>query len=353
MESTAEEDIKFIKEDLLPEMMHDRCFCEPGSREFVEFDYADVHVQPRESHHLDFSFYRATVSVLFSGEAQLFHVLVKLLPADGSFELAFNGFLNEEILWNKGTLQFGKQFLPRFYLADMGRYGRPAIVVEDPEKNGFERVVDRGLNKEEAVKVLEVIGEFHGKGLAIKVAKFPIYREFQAKFQEITFAAEVEEETRAKLDEHVKELNSKIEENAELSQKLAKLIDNDLYLRCKTSSEREPSTICNGYLIRENLWFKRSPTDGKIEDVKILDWQRVRCGSNCLDLSTVLSECETADHVDELLDSYVKAVQKENPTVSKVDLVDGLLEPGSSYALLITAIENRSVLRVPYALSLG
>lgn len=67
----------------------------------------------------------------------------------------------------------------------------------------------------------------------------------------------------------------------------------------------------------------------------------------------MLSECETADHVDELLDCYVKAVQKENPTVSKADLADGLLEPGSSYALLITAIENRSVLCVPNVLRLG
>lgn len=200
MESTPQEDIKFIKEDLLPEMVHDRCFCESGSREFVEFDYADVSIQPRESHHLDFTYYRATVSVLFSGEPELFRVLVKLLPADGFSELAFSGFLNEEILWNKGTLQFGKEFLPRFYLADMGKYRRPVIVVEDLEKNGYERVVDRGLNKEEAVKVLQLIGEFHGKGLALKEAKFPVYREFQAKFQEITFEAEVEEETKGRLD---------------------------------------------------------------------------------------------------------------------------------------------------------
>lgn len=205
MSPTIEEDVAFIQTDLLPEMVFNRCFCEPGSREFVEFDSAEIESIEKSSYHLNFSFYRATVTVRFSGEPETFNVVIKLLPEncfsgnDASLALAFDGFLNEEILWNKGTLQYGKDFLPKFYAADMGKYGRPVIVVEDLQKNGFERVLDREFNQEEVLSIAKLIGNFHGRGMKLKQNEFSIFREFFAKFQDITFSEAGESETRKRL----------------------------------------------------------------------------------------------------------------------------------------------------------
>lgn len=202
---SVEEDVHFIQTDLLPEMVFNRCFCEPGSREFVEFDSAKVEPLEKSSYHLNFSFYRASVTVSFSGEPEIFNVVIKLLPEDcfsgndPSLPLAFDGFLNEEILWNKGTLQWGKDFLPKFYAADMGKYGRPVIVVEDLQKNGFERVLDREFNQEEVLSIAKLIGNFHGRGMKLKQNEFSIFREFFAKFADITFSDTQQIETSERL----------------------------------------------------------------------------------------------------------------------------------------------------------
>lgn len=205
MTPSVEDDVLFIQKELLPEMVFNRCFCDAGSREFVEFDNAKVEPLDKTPYHLNFTFYRASVTVNFSGEPEIFNVVVKLLPEDcfsgddPSLALAFDGFLNEEILWNKGTLQYGKDFLPKFYAADMGKYGRPVIVLEDLQKNGFERVLDREFDQEEVLAVAKLLGGFHGRGMKLKQNDFSIFREFFAKFQDVTFSQTREAETRESL----------------------------------------------------------------------------------------------------------------------------------------------------------
>jgi hypothetical protein len=193
VKSTIEEDICFIKNELLPEMVYDRCFCESNSREFVELESSEIESCNTYSHHLNFAFYRATIVIQFSGDPKIFYVLIKLLPentlfaSDPTIALAYDGFQNEEIMWNKASIEYGKHFFPKFYITDMGKYGRPVIVVEDLEKNGFERILDRDLNRQEASLVMEMLGNFHGKGMTLKKEKFSIFCELHTKLKETIF----------------------------------------------------------------------------------------------------------------------------------------------------------------------
>lgn len=188
--STIEEDISFINSFLIPEMVHDRCFCDAGSREFVELESAEVEVAPAKKlhgrEHIDFRSYRGKVVISFSGEPRTFAVLVKLLPDAENPGPAFDAFLNEEMLYNKMALHYGYDLFPKCYVADLGKYGRPIVVLEDLEENGY-RTLNRRLNEDELKMALATIGRFHARGFKLKETKFQAFREFYAKFVDTTF----------------------------------------------------------------------------------------------------------------------------------------------------------------------
>ena len=196
MASSTSIDLEFIETNLIPEMVHNRCFCEPNSREFVEL--SSVRVSPSQiySQHdrLGFNLYEATVVVDFSGEPRTFDVLVKLTPDDVE-DVRYRALLNEEILANKARLQYGEGFFPKYYAADMGKYGRPVVVVENLQAAGYTRVLDREFNEEEADALVEFVGRFHGMGFWLKEVKSDVMREFYAKFLETTFDKEAEDKT--------------------------------------------------------------------------------------------------------------------------------------------------------------
>lgn len=180
MENT-QSDIDFIKTDLLPEIVHNRCFCDANSREFVEFDSASIHQSKSRKSNPTRELYRAQVVVRFSGQPKTFFVMIKLLSIDWlNDDEAFGRFLNEEMFYNKMTNKWKLDIHPKCYVADMGRYGRPVVVLEDLEALGY-RHLDCKLDEDHLNILLKAIAKFHGRGLEIKRNEFNIFREFYAK----------------------------------------------------------------------------------------------------------------------------------------------------------------------------
>ncbi|XP_015604552.1 uncharacterized protein LOC107272182 isoform X3 [Cephus cinctus] len=186
MRNRQEDSIKFIKEELIAEMVHDRCFCEAGSREFVELE--SVCVEPLQK--LEIStvceFYQVDAIIRFSGEEKNFSLIVKLLPVVPQHENAYELFQNEELFYSKISMKYDIEISPRCYLSDMGRYGRPAIVLENLEARGYQRVYGK-LDNDLLELCLKRIGKFHARGLRLKTEKFNLFREFFAKFLETLF----------------------------------------------------------------------------------------------------------------------------------------------------------------------
>lgn len=177
--------VDFIRRELIPEMVHDRCFCEPGSREFVEFDSADVESfdagGPGASTSCEL--YRATVRVKFSGETCSFPLIVKLPKNSANCPPPSGSFQNEEMFYSKMTLKYGTDGVPKCYLSDLGRYGRPVIVLENLGARGYVRV-DRKLDEDHLKLCVKALATFHGKGLRLKADKFAVFREFYAKLSD-------------------------------------------------------------------------------------------------------------------------------------------------------------------------
>lgn len=184
-----ERSFAFIEKELLPEMVQDRCFCEPNSREFVEFDSATIRLDElsRSS-----EIYRVTIVVRFSGEPRSFPLLLKLLPeeeAEHKSPTAFDAYQNEEMFYSKMTLKYGTDLVPKCYLSDLGRYGRPVIVLEDLEEAGYTQV-DGELDEEHLKLCVQVLAKFHARGLRLKATEPQVFREFEAKLLEISLTEE-------------------------------------------------------------------------------------------------------------------------------------------------------------------
>lgn len=179
--------VDFIRRELIPEMVHDRCFCEPGSREFVEFDSANVleHLDIRNNN-TSCELYRVMARVKFSGETCNFPLIIKLLRNSADYSVPPGSFQNEEMFFSKMTLKYGTDAVPRCYLSDLGRYGRPVIALEDLATRGYVRV-DRKLNEDHLKLCVEALAMFHGKGLRLRADNFAVFKEFYVKLSETNF----------------------------------------------------------------------------------------------------------------------------------------------------------------------
>lgn len=160
MNSTEEEDIKFIKNELLPELVYERCFCDVGSREFVEYDSASVKcLKAKRGPTNNESHYSADVIVKFSGEPKVFPIFIKLLPISAN-DIAYDWFLNEEIFYNSHLIRKSDtKIVPKCYGVSMGKYGRPCLVLENLKGQEFEKIGK--LNFEEINLCASAIGFFH------------------------------------------------------------------------------------------------------------------------------------------------------------------------------------------------
>ncbi|XP_046484498.1 uncharacterized protein [Neodiprion pinetum] len=326
-----DKDYEFIRE-LITEMVHDRCFCERGSREFVEVD--SIRAEP-----LSFpdkipvsEIYAAEVGVRFSGELQKFPVVIKLLPKAAEVTNALELFQNEELFYSKIVAKIGTPNFAKCYAADMGRYGGPVIVLENLKVQGY-REVERKLDEEHLKVWIKALGMFHGKGLKLKSENPSEFREFHAKLLEATFN---EENIRTDMPNGndilktapfrgLKYLKSLPQPDLEFVEKIETRLGRNPYeiTRDLATEVSEFSTLCHGGLSRKNLHFKYDE-QGKPIDVRIIDWQTTRYCPPGIDLGPIIFTNLDADDrlskVNRLLDVYFDAVEAELPTVSRNDL---------------------------------
>ncbi|XP_031836729.2 uncharacterized protein LOC116428779 [Nomia melanderi] len=338
-----EQSIDFIENDLIPEMVHDRRFCEPGSREFVEFDSATVRLV--ELSHTS-EIYRVETVIRFSGEPTNFPLLVKLFPEEGEEEeeersrTSFAAYQNEEMFYAKMTSKYGDDLAPKCYLADLGRYGRPVFVLEDLEAVGYSQA-DGELDEDHLKLCVEVLGKFHGRGLRLKATEPPVFREFEAKLLEITLTEESMK--------HYEKKSSRLIDIVEgmpdptLAEKVKlKLIKSPMETVKSIASEvNELATICHGHFSHDNLLFKYQ--NGKPIDVKVIDWQTMRYCSPAVDLGPILLYNMRFENgpseLEAMLTMYVDTVKSEYPEIAseglKKDIVDKLL-----FACLILSFQE-------------
>lgn len=329
------EGTEYVESDLIPEMVHDRCFCEPGSREFVELESVNVEESLRsapKNSKKPWECYRAKAVVKFSGEPETFPLIVKLLSPSGRTENAFARFQNEEMFYSKMVTVYGKdQSFPKCYLSDLGRYGTPVIVLEDLLARGYE-TVRRRLVGDEFKLCLETLAKFHGTGFKLKAEKFHLFREFQAKLLDTTF----DEESIPRHEETLRRFRDALQssdDTSSLAKEAAKAIGSDPLETAREACTRNNdfSCICHGAFSPGKVLFKRDQKDGRAVDARIIDWQTMRYCSPAIDLGFVLlanfplstraeleSESSRARRfLRETLTLYVDAVEREYPPIAR------------------------------------
>ncbi|KAJ8668809.1 hypothetical protein QAD02_000068 [Eretmocerus hayati] len=278
--------------------------------------------------------YSAKVVIQFSGVPRQFDVLVKL-PPDGKYDgPGFDSILNEEMLWNKGTPHYGKDFFPKIHLADLGKYGRPVIVVEDFRKSGYARVLDRKLNLQEARCIADFIGRFHKRGMELKDKQFTVFREFYSKFQETVFT---ESNFQNICDKMAK--SSQSDDSTTLKQRLQEHISK--LQKSESQDHGQLDTICQGRVGRGNFWFKEPTGTGDKLEVRIFDWGQARRGSGCFDLYCLLRDIES-EHRTQVIEAYIDALGLTS-SLKESQLRDDLAENELIYALLVIDEQEKAL----------
>ncbi|XP_011871520.1 PREDICTED: uncharacterized protein LOC105564040 isoform X2 [Vollenhovia emeryi] len=316
------EDCGFIRRVLIPEMVHDRYFCEPGSREFVELDSVDVEHLDRTSSREN-TLHRATARVKFSGVTHSFPLVIKL-PKPRADLLSSSPFLNEEMFYSKMTLDYGTHGIPRCYLSDLGRYDRPVIALEDLAARGYTQVDDK-LNEDHLKLCVKALAAFHGKGLKLRACRFPVFREFYAKLS-------VPADWLHSRTSNVRTLEAQLDNpgGSSSSSFFALAAEADLYEKIKKKRDVTAKlelndfwTICHGNFTRNNLLFRYE--NGRPSDVKVIDWSTMRYCSPSIDFGHILLQNLPDDNnlsgneasCWNLLQIYLDAVKDEYPEVDR------------------------------------
>lgn len=320
----------FIRRILIPEMVHNRYFCEPGSREFVEFDSVDVEHFDRKSSSKN-TLHRVTARVKFSGVTCSFPLIIKLLK---HVETVPSGpFLNEEMFYSKMTLNYGTDGIPKCYVSDLGRFdGQPVIVLEDLATRGYTQVDDK-LDEDHLKLCMKALATFHGKGLKLKADTFPIFKEFYAKLSvpmdwlhfhtsSSTGNPNISEIIGTSLLNPGFGLNISLGPILLLEAALSEKIRN----KQDVTTEMEPNdfwTICHGDFTRNNLLFEYE--NGRPSDVKVIDWSTMRYCSPSIDFGHILLENLPDDDnlskvtifCQNILEIYLDTVKDEYPEVDR------------------------------------
>lgn len=336
MKESQEENIKFIKTDLLPEMVYNRCFCESGSREFVEFDSAIVELlETHRDSTKPWELYRVKAFVRFSGEVKAFPLIIKLLPTSVQSENSFARFQNEEMFYSKMTSVYNTDQFPKCYVADMGRYGMPVIVLEDLTANGYQTIQQqRGLDDEELMLSVKTLGRFHGTGLRLKAEKFEHFREFYMKLSNTIVTNDVSEKAH-EVDESL--------ENSLLVKEMKKLWESN-QVSMETSRETNTniddiSCICHGDFSKSKVLFKREK-NGRPIDAKMIDWQTMRYCSPAIELVIIFimntpTPSQDQRFLQEILMIYVDAVRSEYFSITRERLIEQLSSTSLDYFTLL------------------
>ncbi|KAG6558341.1 EcKinase 9 [Microplitis demolitor] len=322
--NNKEDSIEFITE-IIPEIVHSRCFCDVGSREFIEFDSVSIDKVSHPSEQINdkskrisdrkIELFRGKIVIKFSDDPKTFFVIIKLLGQQiEEDDDDYKYFLNEEMFYNKMTSEYKLDIYPKVYVADMGRYGRPIIVIEDLEAVSGYRRVDSKLDEDHLRICLKAIARFHARGLRLKYDKFNTFREFYAKLLDTNNIRDY--------NSHIKFINKIIQyvkEHPDLDKRIIKLFQDDVadYKHETEIRDNEFLTICHGNFNLNNLlfWYENNiPTD-----VKIIDWGCMKYSLPSLDWQ-IINISKVGDeifngNIKEIFHDYLLVLVDECPGI--------------------------------------
>lgn len=313
--NSTEDDISFMKNHLLPELVHERCFCDVGSREFVEYDSASVKIPKTKPTNNYESHYLVDVVVKFSGEAKNFPLFIKLL-SNAVSDVTYNWFLNEETFYNSHLVRKSVDSLkivPKCYAVSMGKYGRPALVLEDLSTRNFVKI--EKLNLQELHLCAGAIGLFH-EGILKYV------REKNGSLN--NFSTLQIMETKQDFQKGFSRIKSLVD--GEILSKIENLLgEDDAFDSLKSSIIREQKILCHGNFSGRNVLFRYE--NGIAVDVKAIRWHTIKYSSIGMDLACIILEnlSKEMGDIDDIFTRYRDAVksgylenERNSPSLTQV-----------------------------------
>ncbi|XP_020285467.1 uncharacterized protein LOC109855523 [Pseudomyrmex gracilis] len=327
---------KFIKEDLIPDMVHNRYFCEPNSREFIELDFVTAehfdnctetsspyYKKRVRFHHLSTcaEVHQVMADLLFSDKKKSFALIVKLHKRTSP---PFDGFENEEMFYTKMSemLQFGTDITPKCYLSDMRRYKQPIVVLEDLTARGYASI-DAGELDENHLKVcVKTLATFHGRGMKLRASQSSVFNEFRTNFwSSLETTIEIDALFQKHIEEEKKIIENKLGSSSASSVLLEKTYKKMLKINSLVDEVTDVSTICHGHFLGDNVLFGYE--NGMPNDAKIMDWEQLRFSTPAVDFGTVLMANlpnETVPVLEkfcrDILQFYIDVVKTEYPEVN-------------------------------------
>ncbi|XP_012281959.1 uncharacterized protein LOC105700575 [Orussus abietinus] len=284
-----------IKQELVPHLVNERVFCEPGSREFIELDSIEIEETKSEWSSYDrvCKLYRGKVNIKFSGEVKTFPVFIKeevLHHSNSCVKIQ-----NEICFYKEIAPKLGLTSIPKCYWT--GKYqdqGLNYIILEDLQAEGYKVVKSRRLDKEHMKLALEAIAKIHGKGLSFKDNNYNEFRHVSKllttippEMYTITTLGSIK-----RLQKYLTSRYSHSQFGA-IAKSIDKLLESknmdDIYGHYSpifNECENDIFTICHGNFTRDNLMYKYN---GNIpEAVKVIDWKSARYSSPLVDLYSVI-----------------------------------------------------------------
>lgn len=233
------------------------------------------------------------------------------------------------------------RWLPKTYLKICQESGdsraETILVQENVQKKDFFVEKSLYLTEEHFDKMIECLAEFHSVSLALKVEKETEFLDIVEGIQELCFEQPnglptlydvLHEISTTRLFEYVSRSHNLSDQFTKDISRLKELVgDKPVKLLDRFRKVDDFAVIGHGDYHRNNLLFKRA--DNSVVDMKMIDFQQIRYGSPCLDLSFFMYlniSAELRESLwDEILRRYHQQLVKHIARILGVSIDDNIL----------------------------
>ncbi|XP_063218440.1 uncharacterized protein LOC134528618 [Bacillus rossius redtenbacheri] len=262
------------------------------------------------------SMFRAVVE---SGRVR-YNLMVKTL-LNWRFDYYADMFINESRMYQEvlpGLLGGHPEvhpFIPKCYGA-MAEPGEGVILMEDLSLQGFTHA-PRTMDLEHICFSLKALGRFHALSYAAKKTDMPkflqeivhrIHGALKDEYTQFFMGMIIRESSLHAIQLFSTRFPEEADKHSDAIKSLKQMIDDSLPKMLSSALAQSPlAVVCHGDFTRNNLMF-RYGEDGKISDVKFVDFQMSRYSSPVVDISSVIcintSPELRAAHLPDMLSAY-------------------------------------------------
>lgn len=183
-----EDHVKFIEEDLIPEMVYDRRFCNEGSREFIDLksvtvtNHELIRVPGPNGKFLCLQ-YIAKVVIEFSSEPKTFSVAINFLPKNRTSLEQIDRFKVDVYFYEKMLKYYTIDLFTKCYSSSIVK-GERFIVLENLVDSGYSNET-KSLNKKQVELCFRMMARFHAAGLKLNKDEPEIFQEIKQNLYRI------------------------------------------------------------------------------------------------------------------------------------------------------------------------